>query len=62
MLHRADPESVAFFGTWMSRDSVYLAPVDAQKQIIAEWLAWFRQHADDWQMPPKPPDIDDWYL
>jgi hypothetical protein len=32
---------VEFFGTWMSRDSIWVAPEDAQIAIIKEWREWF---------------------
>ena len=51
--------SVKFFGTWMSRDLVWVAPEDAQKQIIVRWKNWFKkegarhsyindEHMDNW--------------
>jgi hypothetical protein len=34
--------TVRFFGVWMSRDSLYIAPRDAQQVIIEEWRTWYR--------------------
>jgi len=35
---------VTFFGTWMSRDSVWVAPKDAQVAIIKKWQEWYAAH------------------
>lgn len=32
---------LTFFGYWMSRDRIYLAPPDAQKSIIDQWQRWY---------------------
>jgi hypothetical protein len=31
-------QEMPLFGTWMSRDSVFLAPPDAQKAMIQQWF------------------------
>jgi hypothetical protein len=51
---------VFFFGTWMSRDSIYVAPRDAQLQIIEKWKEWARLHAKDHTFI-APKEINDWY-
>jgi len=33
-------DGVPFFATWMSRDSVFIAPRDAQQKIIMQWVRW----------------------
>ena len=57
----AKDSTVPFFSTWMSRDSTYVAPSDAQRKIISAWRSWFRQHRQDWKMPSAP-DINQWYF
>ena len=37
LLNRSKDGQVAFFAVWMSRDSIYVAPKDTQKEIIAKW-------------------------
>jgi len=59
-LKKAD-HTVAFFATWMSRDSVYVAPVDAQRKIIEGWRKWFAELDERW-MPVAEPSINDWYF
>jgi hypothetical protein len=34
-------DRIPFFATWMSRDSVFIAPPDAQKAIIEQWRQWY---------------------
>ena len=38
--HDAKTDEVLFFGTWMSRDRVWVAPLDAQTAIIGKWQKW----------------------
>jgi hypothetical protein len=38
-----DRGNVVFFGTWMSRDSIWVAPADAQAAIIAQWREWYKK-------------------
>lgn len=56
--------TVRFFGVWMSRDSTYIAPPDAQIEIIQKWKAWYEQHGKTFAyVDPKqdqPPDV--WYF
>lgn len=51
-------ETVTFFATWMSRDSVYIAPADAQRAIIEAWRRWLDQ---SWKPIPQP-SIEVWYF
>jgi hypothetical protein len=60
-LLKKDADTVAFFATWMSRDSVYIAPADAQKRIIEAWQRWFSEQDQNWRPIPEP-SIDDWYF
>lgn len=43
LLH--DDGSVNYFGTWMSRDKTWIAPQDAQKEIITKWQVWVKSEA-----------------
>lgn len=40
-LHFSDKNCVTFFSVWPSRDQYYVAPIDAQKQIIKAWKHWY---------------------
>ena len=53
--------NVAFFATWMSRDSVYIAPDDAQRSIIDAWRRWYFNQDENWR-PVVEPSTDDWYF
>jgi hypothetical protein len=52
---------VSFFGTWMSRDIVFFAPIDAQEQIIRQWINWYRKEGISYPYTPAK-SIDDWYF
>lgn len=56
--------TVSFFGTWMSRDSTYIAPRDAQIKIIRRWKAWYRRHGKTFHYvnPKKYESPDIWYF
>jgi hypothetical protein len=60
-LLKKDDATVPFFATWMSRDSVYIAPVDAQRAIIEAWRRWLSQLDENWT-PISEPGINDWYF
>lgn len=56
--------TVRFFGVWMSRDSTYIAPRDAQIEIIQNWKQWYK---DDGQAFPyvdsnQKQSADVWYF
>lgn len=36
---------INFYGTWMSRDMTWVAPRDAQQDIINQWQAWLSSSA-----------------
>lgn len=52
---------VEFFGTWMSRDSAWVAPKDAQIQIIKQWKEWFAQRGRGCRYV-NDRNFDDWYF
>lgn len=60
-LLKKEDGTVTFFATWMSRDSVYVAPPDAQRTIIETWRRWFSELDGNWR-PISEPKIDDWYF
>lgn len=53
--------TVRFFGVWMSRDSTYIAPRDAQIEIIRQWSDWYEQHGRTFAYAnpaqSQPPDV-----
>jgi hypothetical protein len=53
---------VMLFGVWMSRDIIYLAPEDAQINIIKQWKEWSKSHSETLS-PVSGPTKDDlwWY-
>jgi hypothetical protein len=52
---------VRFFGTWMSRDCDWVAPKDAQIEIIKKWCAWFAQHGHGYAYV-NDRNFDHWYF
>jgi hypothetical protein len=60
-LLKKEAETVTFSATWMSRDSVYIAPADAQRTIIEAWRRWFSEQDENWRPIPEP-SINDWYF
>lgn len=56
--------TVRFFGVWMSRDSTYIAPWDAQVKIIKQWRDWYEEHGRTFAYVnparSQPPDV--WYF
>lgn len=59
-LHNDKKNEVPFFSTWMSRDSVFIAPVDAQKEIIEKWKQWYMKNKVNKFSPNY--DINFWYF
>jgi len=43
-LLKGHKDEVPFFANWMSRDSDFIAPVDAQRKIIEKWKNWLEQN------------------
>jgi hypothetical protein len=54
--------TVHFFGVWMSRDSLYIAPRDAQLKIIQMWKNWYETEGRNFAYPPFKNDPDIWYF
>ena len=52
---------VKFFGTWMSRDIAFVAPKDAQINIIRQWRDWFTTNGKTHNYASATP-LDDWYF
>jgi hypothetical protein len=60
-LYHKDNTCVPFFATWPSRGSDYIAPVDAQKEIIKQWKDWFaREGRTFFYKPFQNPTPDQW--
>jgi len=60
-LERRGSRRLPFFAVWMSRDSLYLAPPDAQAAIIAQWKRWFSENGSRFDYRACE-SSDDWYL
>jgi hypothetical protein len=64
-LYDVNPDhQLHFFSVWMSRNADFVAPIDAQKQIIFQWKQWQKNHGDSFQYtPPSTPEksMDQWY-
>jgi len=52
---------VQFFGTWMSRDRCWVAPLDAQSAIIRKWRQWFAKNGQTFTYV-NDRDFDKWYF
>jgi hypothetical protein len=59
--HDPTTDEVNFFGTWMSRDRVWVAPLDAQTTIIKKWQTWFREHGQSFAYV-NDRNSNDWYF
>ena len=57
----AKNDEVDFFGTWMSRDRAWVAPVDAQTAIIAKWRDWFEKNGKAFKYV-NDRNVDHWYF
>ena len=55
-------DRVPFFATWMSRDSVFIAPPDAQAEIISEWRRWYRDTGSRGFHFQTCDSVDEWYF
>jgi len=51
----------SFFTEWMSRGTVYFAPVDAQETIIKKWKSWADQNLANYNFPQNV-NFDEWYF
>jgi hypothetical protein len=60
-LDRKRNGEVRFFGTWMSRDRVWVAPVDAQTAIIGKWRAWLAKNGSTFTYV-NDRNFDHWYF
>jgi hypothetical protein len=50
-----------FFSVWMSRDTIYIAPLDVQREIIDKWIQWYEEQGK--AFPYKASEnIDQWYF
>lgn len=59
--HDAKTDEVDFFGTWMLRDRVWVAPLDAQTAIIGKWRKWFEKHGQTFTYV-NDRNFDNWYF
>lgn len=56
------PVEASFFHTWMSRDIDFIAPVEAQKDIIRQWREWLVTNGTNTGCTPDPKDYNQWYF
>ncbi len=54
--------TLKFFGVWMSRDSLYIAPKDAQAKIIEKWKTWYKIKGKNFAYSPFKNDPDLYYF
>jgi hypothetical protein len=48
---------LTFFGFWMSRCRIYVAPIDTQEEIISQWREWYKTLPSDYVFKPMN-DVD----
>jgi hypothetical protein len=58
---RPERGEVPFFAVWMSRDSLAIAPPDAQIAVINKWIDWYAKKGSDFKYTPAE-HLDDWYF
>jgi hypothetical protein len=61
--HLLDPDTkeVRFFATLMSHDMTWVAPEDAQREIIARWKKWYKKYGADHTYVCDP-NVGNWYF
>jgi len=60
-LFRRGRKEVPYFATWMSRDTVTLAPPSVQRAVIKRWQYWYKSDAATFRFSPCG-NVDDWYF
>jgi hypothetical protein len=58
---QAEDGGVSFFGVRMAHDVIYLAPLDAQLEIIHKWKRWFGENARIIRFEGRR-DFNEWYF
>jgi hypothetical protein len=58
---RPQKNEVPFFAGSMAADSVYIAPPDAQADIIKKWIDWYAKEGATFNYSPAE-QVDDWYF
>jgi hypothetical protein len=54
-------QCLAFFATWPSRGSNYIAPHDSQLKIIGQWKQWYKSEGRSFNYKPLVnPEPKDW--
>jgi hypothetical protein len=60
-LHFKSKSCVPFFAMWPSRGSEYIAPPDAQREIIRQWKGWLASEGKAFHYTPlKDPKPEAW--
>ncbi|SRR5579885_3338643 len=64
-MHDDNPShKIHFFSVWMSRNADFVAPLDAQQEIIKQWRSWLEKNGDKFRHTPVTPAescMDSWY-
>jgi hypothetical protein len=60
-LEAQGPDRIPFFATWMSRDRVFLAPLDTQRAIVEQWRSWYAANGPSYAYRACG-SVDDWYF
>ncbi len=58
---RKSEGNLKFFGVKMSTETIYLAPIDVQVEIIKNWHRWSCENIDTHSYPDEV-DINEWYF
>lgn len=59
--HENRDRPMPFFRTWMSSDTIFIAPKDVQASVIQQWKKWEATQLDHWNFPKNVP-LDNWYF
>lgn len=60
-LLKRNEQGLKFFGVKMSTETIYLAPIDTQFEIIKNWYSWSCKNLDTHSFPDEV-DINEWYF
>lgn len=50
-----------FFGVWMSRNSIYIAPIDVQRSVIRQWKAWLGKNSHGFKRSQEL-EFNEWFF
>lgn len=55
------PGQGTYFGVWMSRNIIFIAPVSTQSEIIGQWTAWYKREGRIYDYYPAKSDLK-WFF